>query len=53
MEINNVKNYELIHADGNTFKYHEEADVIVFNPEQQKGKWNEVFKNQNHLTSLL
>ena len=32
MEINNVKNYELIHADGNTFKYHEEADVIVFNP---------------------
>lgn len=32
MEINNVNNYELIHADGNTFKYHEEADVIVFNP---------------------
>ena len=32
MEINNVKNYELVHADGNTFKYHEEADVIVFNP---------------------
>ena len=32
MEMNNVKNYELIHADGNTFKYQEEADVIVFNP---------------------
>ena len=32
MEINNVENYELIHADGNTFRYNEEFDVIVFNP---------------------
>ena len=32
MEINNVENYELIHADGNTFRYSEEFDVIVFNP---------------------
>ncbi len=32
MEINNVENFELIHADGNTFRYNEEFDVIVFNP---------------------
>lgn len=32
MEINNVENYELIYADGNTFRYSEEFDVIVFNP---------------------
>ena len=32
MEINNVENYELIHADGNSFRYSEEFDVIVFNP---------------------
>lgn len=32
MELNNVKNYELIHADGNTFKLDEEVDVIIFNP---------------------
>lgn len=32
MELNNVKNYELIHADGNTFRLDEEVDVVIFNP---------------------
>lgn len=32
MLINKVNNFELICADGNTFKYNEEADVIIFNP---------------------
>ncbi|MBQ8292818.1 MAG: methyltransferase [Bacilli bacterium] len=32
MEENNVKNYELIHADGNTFRLDEEVDVVIFNP---------------------
>ena len=30
--MNNVKNWELIHADGNTFRYKEEIDVVIFNP---------------------
>lgn len=32
MELNNVQNYELIHADGNTFRLDEEVDVVIFNP---------------------
>lgn len=32
MELNSVKNYELIHADGNTFRLDEEVDVVIFNP---------------------
>lgn len=32
MELNNINNVELIHADGNTFRYSEEFDVIIFNP---------------------
>ena len=32
MEMNNVKNWELIHADGNIFRYKEEFDVVIFNP---------------------
>lgn len=32
MELNGITNCELICADGNTFKYHEEFDVIIFNP---------------------
>ena len=32
MELNNVQNYELILADGNTFRLDEEADVVIFNP---------------------
>lgn len=32
MELNNVQNYELIYADGNTFKLDEEVDVVIFNP---------------------
>ena len=32
MELNNVQNYELIYADGNTFRLDEEVDVVIFNP---------------------
>jgi len=32
MKLNNITNVELIHADGNIFKYNEEFDVIIFNP---------------------
>ena len=32
MELNNIQNYELIHADGNTFRLDEEVDVVIFNP---------------------
>ena len=32
MEMNLVENYELYHADGNTFRLDQEADVIIFNP---------------------
>lgn len=32
MELNNVQNYELILADGNTFRLDEEVDVVIFNP---------------------
>lgn len=32
MELNHVQNYELIHADGNTFRLDEEVDVVIFNP---------------------
>lgn len=32
MKLNNIKNYELIHADGNTFRLDEEVDVVIFNP---------------------
>lgn len=32
MKLNNITNVELIHTDGNTFKYKEEVDVVIFNP---------------------
>lgn len=32
MEINHIENVEIIHADGNTYRYTEEVDVIIFNP---------------------
>ena len=46
MEINHVNNYELIHADGNTFKYSEEVDVIVFNPPYFKKPLKDVAVNK-------
>lgn len=32
MKLNNITNFELIHADGNTFRNNEEVDVVIFNP---------------------
>lgn len=46
MELNNVDNYELIHVDGNNFRYHEEADVIIFNPPYFKKPLKDVAINK-------
>ena len=46
MELNNVKNYELICADGNTFKLDEEVDVIIFNPPYFKTNKGEKIVNE-------
>ena len=46
MELNNVKNYELIHADGNTFRLDEEVDVIIFNPPYFKTPSNDLGSNE-------
>lgn len=32
MEINNIKNAEILLADGNTYRCDEEVDVVIFNP---------------------
>ena len=32
IELNNIKNCEVIYADGNVYRCDEEADVIIFNP---------------------
>ena len=50
MKLNNVKNYELIYADGNTFKLDEEVDVIIFNPPYFKTKAKDL--PNNHYLSL-
>ena len=45
MEENNVKNYELYHADGNTFRLDEEVDVVIFNPPYFKTPNNDLGTN--------
>lgn len=32
LELNNIENAEVVHADGNTYRCDEEVDVIIFNP---------------------
>lgn len=45
MEINYITNVQLIHADGNTFKYEEEFDVIICNPPYFKTDSHNFSKN--------
>lgn len=46
MEINNVKNCELVLVDGNIYKASEEFDVIIFNPPYFKTPSNDLGKNK-------
>lgn len=46
MKINHIENYELLCVDGNNFKYHEEADVIIFNPPYFKKPLKDETKNK-------
>lgn len=46
LDLNQINNYELICEDGNTFKYHEEFDVIIFNPPYFKTPSNDLGNNE-------
>lgn len=50
MELNHIVNAEIIHADGNHFRYSEEVDVIIFNPPYFKTP--SVDKGQNPYLAL-
>lgn len=50
MDLNNIQNVEIIYADGNTFRYHEEVDVILFNPPYFKN--TSLDKGKNPYVSL-
>lgn len=50
MELNHITNVEIIHADGNHFRYSEEVDVIIFNPPYFKTP--SVDKGQNPYLAL-